>query len=79
VRTTISVDNTIYEAGQKRQAALRYKSFSAYVEYLLEKDTADRPKHITVREEPENGKVHRMPSPRRKVIYPKAKRRKKVA
>ena len=53
-RTTISLDSKLYEKAVKRAEALGYKSFSAYVEYLIAKDVTDRGSHVVVREEPEN-------------------------
>lgn len=46
------MDDTIYAAAVKRAQGLKYKSFSQYVEHLVQKDVADRPPHVIVREEP---------------------------
>lgn len=54
-RHTISLDEEVSKSGVARSKALRYDSFSEYVEYLIRKDTDDRPKHIVVREEPPDG------------------------
>jgi hypothetical protein len=50
-RTTISIDEALYKAAEKRASALGYKAFSQYVAYLIEKDVRERGQHITVREE----------------------------
>jgi hypothetical protein len=39
--------------GVKRADALKYDSFSEYVEHLIRKDVEERPPHIVVREEGE--------------------------
>jgi hypothetical protein len=49
-RTTISLEGDLYKKAVKRAAALGYKSFSAYAEFLLERDVRERGSHI--REEP---------------------------
>lgn len=50
-RTTISLPKDILAGGKQRGKALRYKNFSAYVEFLIIRDTRDRVKHVMVREE----------------------------
>lgn len=52
VRTTITLEGHIFGAGERRRKALKYRSFSQYVEFLIDKDVRERPKHIQVREEP---------------------------
>jgi hypothetical protein len=50
-RTTISLPKDILEGGRRRGKALRYKTFSDYVEFLIVRDTQERAKHVSVREE----------------------------
>lgn len=50
-RTTISIDPEIMKAGLARAKALRYKTFSAYVQHLIETDARERPEHVQIRRE----------------------------
>ena len=40
VRTTISIDEDTHEAGETRRKSIRKRSFSQYVEFLIEQDLA---------------------------------------
>lgn len=51
-RTTISLDKPQMAAARKRARELKYKKFSPYVAYLIEKDLAENPDHVTVRKTP---------------------------
>lgn len=55
-RTTISLDKPQMKAAQKRARELKYKKFSPYVAYLIEKDLAENPDHVTVRKAPKEDK-----------------------
>jgi hypothetical protein len=50
-RTSINLDSDVYKDGVKRAKALKYKSFSQYVQHLIAQDVEKRPAHVTVREE----------------------------
>ena len=50
-RTTISIDGGLLTTAKQRLKALKYKSFSEYVAYLIEKDLRERGQHVTIREE----------------------------
>jgi hypothetical protein len=50
-RTTISIDAGLFMTAQHRAKALKYKSFSEYVAYLIENDLRERGQHVTIREE----------------------------
>jgi hypothetical protein len=51
-RTTISLDPQLHEKAVKRAAALGYRKFSHYIEFLMDRDVKERPPHVSVREEP---------------------------
>jgi hypothetical protein len=50
-RTTISINEGLFNAGRQRATALGYKSFSEYIAYLIEEDLRERGQHVTIREE----------------------------
>lgn len=45
-KKTISMEETLYQRALERSAALGYESFSAYLQFLLEADTAKKPLHV---------------------------------
>jgi hypothetical protein len=51
-KKTISLPQEMYEAALARAKRMGYDSFSEYVQYLIQQDLDDRPKHSLVREEP---------------------------
>lgn len=51
-KKTISMPKQMFADALKRSRILRYKSFSEYIQYLVEQDLRERPRHSTIREEP---------------------------
>ena len=47
-KVSISMPTSLYEAGEVRRASLRYKSFSSYVQHLIEMDVDTGGSHVRV-------------------------------
>lgn len=45
-KKTISMEEDLYKKALQRAEALGYESFSAYLQFLMEADTASRPDHV---------------------------------
>lgn len=58
-RKSVSLDEGLLKAAEERARRLQYKDFSAYLDYLLEKDLEERPPHTILREEPEEFRLKR--------------------
>lgn len=52
-RTSISLDGALLKKGQARAKRLRYRNFSEYVAFLIERDLTTLEHHLLIREDPD--------------------------